>query len=180
MLGGVAGVGIVFWQILAAPDNDPAITLAPIPAALYGFSFVAGLLLWLGRHGGRAASLAVLVLQVPKLMSPQIAFIFSVGCDFWVHYLWRDEFSLVGFELKLLSFHQIFTREPDAPFVFGVSLTALLFLAVLGRYKPATVTLLEPPAPPIDWDSSSRSAVPEAILSELIESEPGAVTSGSN
>ena len=180
MLGGVAGVGTVFWQILAAPDSDPAITLAPIPAALYGFSFVAGLLLWLGRPAGRVASMAVQVLQVPKLMSPQIAFIFSVGCDFWVHYLWRDEFSLVGFELKLLSFHQIFTREQEAPFVFGISLTALFFLAVLGRYKPADVTLLEPPAPPIDWNSSSHSTMPEAPLSEPIESEPGAVTSGSN
>lgn len=103
MLGGVAGVGTVFWQILAAPDDDPAITLAPIPAVLYVFSFVAGLLLWLGRPGGRKASMAVQVLQVPKLMSPQVAFIFSVGCDLWVHYLWRDEFSLVGFELKLLA-----------------------------------------------------------------------------
>lgn len=32
MLGGVAGVGLVFWQILAASDDDPAITLAPVSA----------------------------------------------------------------------------------------------------------------------------------------------------
>ena len=159
MLGGVAGVGTVFWQILVAPDDDPAITLAPIPAALYVFSSVAGLLLWLGKPGGRKASMAVQVLQVPKLMSPQIAFIFSVGCDLWVHYLWRDEFSLVGFELKLPAFHQIFTSEADAPFVFGISLTALFFLAVLGRYKPNYLSLREPPAPPSEWNSSSDSPI---------------------
>src|SRR5688572_1301239 len=90
MLGGVAGVGVVFWQILAAPDEDPSVTLAPVAAALYLFSFVAGLLLWGKKPFGRKASMAIQVLQVPKLMSPQIAFIFSVGCDFWVHYLSRE------------------------------------------------------------------------------------------
>jgi hypothetical protein len=159
MLGGVAGVGVVFWQILAAPDEDPSVTLAPVAAALYLFSFVAGLLLWGKKPFGRKASMAIQVLQVPKLMSPQIAFIFSVGCDFWVHYLWREGFTILGFELKLLAFHQIFIAEPNAPFLFGISITAPIFLAVLGRYNPNSLSSREPPAPPVEWNTNLDSPI---------------------
>ncbi len=167
MLGGIAGLGLVFWQILAAPDEDPGITLAPVAAALYVFSFVAGLLLWRGRPFGRQASMAVQVLQLPKLMSPQIAFMFSVGCDFWVHYLWREGFTVLGFELKLLAFHQIFINIPDAPLLLGVSVTAPFFLAVLGRYNPNPKGSREPPAPPVDWNTNLDSSVRDPDLDKL-------------
>ena len=154
MLGGLAGITFVFWQVLVAPDADPSITFAPVVAGLYVFSFFAGFGLWRGTSFGQKASMAVQVLQCPKLISPQFGFIFGVGIDLWLTLVWQDQFAALGFEIKLPAFHQVFINVETAPFALGVSLTALFWLVVLGRYGPESQGPAAPPAPPPDWTSS--------------------------
>lgn len=148
MIGGAVGVGLVIWWLLATPVNAFTVAIAPIPISIYIFSFVAGVSLWRGSSFGRKASIVVQVIQLPKVVSPFIIFMFSFGLDLWVHTLFAEGFSTVGFEFRALAFHQFFINV-QAPVGIGVSLTAVISLVMLIRYKPEgtqEVAML-PPAP---------------------------------
>jgi hypothetical protein len=149
IIGGVFGIGFVIWWLLAAPINAFTVILAPIPISIYVLSLVAGVALWQGSSFGRKASIVVQAIQLPKIVSPLIIFMFSFGFDFWIHILFVKGFSSVGFEFRFLAFNQLFINVQDAPLGLGVSLTAAIFLAMLLRNKPRRtkeVTIL-PPVP---------------------------------
>jgi hypothetical protein len=168
MVGGVAGVGLVAWWLSAAPVNALTILLAPIPVGIYVLSLAAGVALWRGSPFGRRASIVVQLIQLPKLVSPQLIFMFSFGLDLWVHYLRSAEFANLGFEFRLLAFNQLFINAQGAPVGLGISVIAPLFLLVLIRYESdAASDVHTPPPPPVDWggrpnDESSDGARPTA------------------
>lgn len=152
MVGGVVGVGFVVWWLSAAPVKALTILLAPIPIGIYVFSLVAGVALWRGSPFGRRASIVVQLIQLPKIVSPQLIFMFSFGLDLWVHYLRTAEFANLGFEFRLLAFNQLFINAQGAPVGLGVSVIAPLFLLVLTRYKPGAASdVYAAPPPPVDW-----------------------------
>jgi hypothetical protein len=148
IVGGVAGAGLVIWMLLAAPFNALALIFAPLPFSINILSLVAGVALWRGSSFGRKASIVVQAIQLPKIVSPLIIFMFSFGFDLWVHILLTEGLSNLGFEFRFLAFSQLFFNVPNAPFGLGVSITACIFLAMLLRYKPGKAAIFPPPPPP--------------------------------
>jgi hypothetical protein len=148
IFGGVFGIGLVIWELVVTPFNVLILILAPIPISIYIFSLVAGVALWRDNSFGRKASIVVQAIQLPKIVSPLIIFMFSFGFDLWVHILLTEGLSNLGFEFRFLAFSQLFFNVPNAPFGLGVSITACIFLAMLLRYKPGKAAIFPPPPPP--------------------------------
>src|SRR5262245_26314917 len=98
IVGGVAGAGLVIWMLLAAPFNALALIFAPLPFSINILSLVAGVALWRGSSFGRKASIVVQAIQLPKIVSPLIIFMFSFGFDLWVQILLTEGLSNLGFE----------------------------------------------------------------------------------
>ena len=158
MIGGIFGLAFMGWVVLTNPINIFNIILAIVAVGIYVLSFAAGVALWRGRAFGRTASIIVQAIQLPKIFSPAIIFMFSFGFDVWIHYLQSRGFSNLGFELKLLAFNQLFFNVQGAPTGFGVSLTSCVFLTMLLSYKPQVKVeeaLAPPPPPPVEWGDDS-------------------------
>ena len=162
IVGGMAGIGLVIWALLATPFNALTLIIAPIPISIYILSLVAGVALWRDNSFGCKASIIVQAIQLPKIVSPLIIFTFSFGFDIWVHILLTREFSKLGFEFRPLADNEFFFNVPDAPFGLGVSITACIFLAMLRRHKPGrakeAVILPPPPPPPMADGEFGREA----------------------
>jgi hypothetical protein len=161
IVGGVVGIGFMSWVLLATPFNAWALIIAPIPISIYILSLVAGVALWRGNSFGRKASIVVQAIQLPKIISPLVIFMFSFGFDLWVQFLLARGFSNLGFEFRFLAFNQLFFDVQDAPFGLGVSITACIFLAMLLRHKPGRAeeaAILPPPPPPpmAEWRDDSQ------------------------
>lgn len=118
-------------------------------------SLVAGVLLWRDHRAGRMASIIVQAIQLPKLVSPLLIFLFSFGLDFYPYIQVEAGVSKVGVDFKLAAFYNLFLNRPGTPVAVGISIPAIVFLAVLirskrgGRQEKAV-----PPPPPTssEWD----------------------------
>jgi len=150
IIGGIFGFLIVIWVLASMPFDPTALILAPIVFLIYGLSLFAGIALFRERKYGRTASIVVQCIQIPKIFSPALVFIFSFGFDVWVHYLMQvGGFTTAGVEIKLLAFNQLFISVPGAPVGLGISIVGCVWLALLLKYKPgATPETIEPPPPP--------------------------------
>jgi len=122
------------------------------------FAVVAGITLWRGTSFGRKASIAVQAIQLPKIISPALIFMFTFGFDFWLH----ASSSAFGFQTAFFGNNQIFigVGVQDVPVDLGVSVTAIIALVILKKYKPAVRTSLRPspPLPPSEWPASGEAA----------------------
>ena len=137
MVGGIVGIAFVMWWFSVMPFHLYSLVVAPIPIGIYILSFVAGLLLWKGNRFGRTTSIIVQAIQIPKIFSPYIIFMFSFGFDLWVQVMISNEGYLTyGIEFRFLAFNQLFLNAQNTPFGFGVSITALIFLILLLSHKP--------------------------------------------
>ena len=149
IIGGIFGMLLVVWILAMTPFNPLSLLILPIVVAIYVLSLIAGIALWRGRKYGRTASIVVQCIQIPKIISPAVVFMFSFGLDLWVHFLRADQFFNMGFEFRVLAFNQFFVNAVGAPFGLGVSIVGCIFLALLLKYKPATTAeVFEPPPPP--------------------------------
>jgi hypothetical protein len=159
IVGGVFGIGLVAWGLFFTPFNPFLLVLVPIAIGIYIRSFVAGVALWRRSPFGRKASIIVQAIQLPKIVSPAVVFIFSFGLDLWVHQLWSGGLTTLGFQLKLFAFNQLYINVPGAPIGLGVSITALVFLSMLIRYKPGETPseYSMPPPPPAELSNSSNA-----------------------
>jgi len=120
------------------------------------FAVVAGVTLWRGTQFGRKASIAIQAIQLPKISFPAIIFMFSFGFDLWVY----ATPSVVGFQTAFFGSNQIFLGVENLQGGFGVSVTAIIALVILNRYKPTARTALRPspPLPPSEWPASGETA----------------------
>ena len=139
IVGGVIGIVFVIWWLSTTPFNLFSLVLAPLPIGIYLLSLTAGVALWRGSSFGRNASIIVQAIQLPKITSPLVIFMFSFGFDAWVHILLAKGSANLGFELRFLAFNQFFINVRDAPIGLGVSIMACIFLSLLVRYKPRAV-----------------------------------------
>jgi hypothetical protein len=160
MVGGAVGFGLLVWMLLGAPLNIPTAVLALLMLAVNALSFVAGVALWSGSRAGRTLSIIIQAIQLPKVVSQQVIFLFSFGLDVWASIAptagggWA-----LGFHFNFLAMSQVFFNAPVGGFALvGMSLSSIVFLALLIRYKgegeadaggPPTV-----PPPPPDWQQS--------------------------
>lgn len=175
IIGGVCGIGFIVWVVASAPYNPVHLLIATIPLGIDALSLIAGIALWRGSAFGRKASIVVQTIQIPKLLSPLFTFSFSFGFDVSVHYMLAGDFATVGTQVKFLAFNAVFINMPDSPMGMGVSLTACVFLALLFRYQPETVTdetALPPPPPPADWDDKPEPAAAAASHDDANNAPP--------
>ncbi len=105
--------------------------------------------------------MAIQVIQLPKIISPTIIFMFSFGFDLWVH----ASPPLFGIQFSVFGNNQVFLNVQNAPVDFGISITAIIALLILKKYKPAGRTSLEPlpPPPPVEWPMSDEDASNKAL-----------------
>ena len=137
IVGGLSGIAFVVWEIVAAPPDRQPVAIGAIALAVYVFSFIAGIALWLERPFGRVASIVVQAIQLPKYISQLIIFMFSFGLDVYVYgMLTPNAQPVFGFELKFLAFNQLFVNVPDAPVGFGISISSCVFIGMLLKFKP--------------------------------------------
>jgi hypothetical protein len=135
--GGLSGIVFVVLELVAAPLNRQTLMVGLIILAVYLLSLIAGVALWLGRPFGRDASIMIQAIQIPKVTSQVLIFVFSFGFDAYVYgILTNNAQSVFGIEFKFLAFHQLFVSVLDAPAGFGISIPGCAFLVMLLRYKP--------------------------------------------
>jgi hypothetical protein len=151
IVGGLAGIGLITWSVLSQPLDFRAFPVFLFAVGVDCLSLAAGIALWRGTSFGQRASIAVQLIQIPKIVSPAIIFMFSFGFDLWIHFLITDTFSSVGFQTTLFAYNQLFLNVGGAPFDIGVSVTGIVFLFALLRYRPRKPTEVLPPPPPIDF-----------------------------
>jgi len=137
IIGGVCGIAFVIWQFVAATTDRQTLLFPGMAAAVYLFSLVAGVSLWLERPFGRIASMIIQSIQLPKYMSQLLIFMFSFGFDAYVYgTLTNNAQPIFGFEFKFLAFNQLFVNVAGAPVGFGISIPACAFLVMLVKYRP--------------------------------------------
>jgi len=137
IVGGLSGIALVVWEIVATPIERHTVAIGAIALAVYVFSFIAGVALWLERPFGRVASIVVQAIQLPKYISQLVIFMFSFGFDAYVYgMLTNNAQPIFGLEFKFLAFNQLFVNVPDAPVEFGISISSCVFLGMLLKFKP--------------------------------------------
>jgi hypothetical protein len=162
IIGGICGIGFIFWVLASTPYNLLALLIVPVPLGIDALCLVAGVALWRGSSFGRKASIVVQTIQIPKLSSPLLTFAFSFGFDVWVYYLLAGDFATLGVEFKVLAFNAFHINIAGSSMGLGVSLTACVFLALLFRYQPEATAdeMPPPPPPPAEWDDKPETAFP--------------------
>jgi hypothetical protein len=154
MVGGVFGIAFVIWQLVATQATAESLTFALIVSAIYTFSFIAGLALWLRRPFGRTASLIVQGIQLPKYFSQFLNFMFSFGFDAYVYgTLSGDDSVFFGVKCNFLAYSQFLINVHNGPVGFGFSISACVFLLILLKFKP------QPVPPPPDNTGAAPSHV---------------------
>jgi len=151
--GGIFGIMIIAWQITVSPINIFTIIFGLFISGIYVLSLIAGVALWQRRPFGRTASIIVQAIQLPKIISPPIIFMFSFGLDLWIHFIQNGTMAKVGFEFRFLAFNQFFLNMQGAPLGLGISIISCIFLPMLIGYKalPEREAVILPPSP-VQWD----------------------------
>jgi hypothetical protein len=159
VIGGVFGLFILANQFPSFRLDLHVVMLAPIATAVFLLSVVAGVLLWREHPAGRAASIVVQAIQLPKLVSPLLIFLFSFGFDFYPYVQVAGGDPKVGVDFKLAPFYNLYLNTPGTPIAIGISIPAIVFLIVLFGYKPVgSEERPIPPPPPAasEWGDDGR------------------------
>jgi len=167
IIGGVFGLITTIWWFSISPINIYSLLLLPIPIAIYILSFLAGYWLWKGTPLGRTASIIIQAVQLPKIYSSLLIFMFSFGFDVWIQFIiLNNGLSNFGFQFMFLSSSQIFFNVKDAPTGIGISLTALIFLIMLVKHRQETTVAEnelvgenEVPPPPAFDDTNDKDSI---------------------
>jgi hypothetical protein len=147
-VGGVLSFGFIGWSLVTQPKDVGSVIIGIVELLIDITAVVAGVTLWRGTSFGRKVSLAIQAVQLPKIMSPTLVFLFSFGFDVWVH---ASPSGVAGIEFSILN-HQLFLNVQNAPVSFGISITAIIALVILKKYQPEPRTAGPlPPPPPTDW-----------------------------
>ena len=158
VIGGIGGLVILAKQLPTFPLEIHVIVLAPVAICIFLLSLIAGLLLWRDHRAGRMASIIVQVIQLPKLFSPLLSFMFSFGFDVYPYVVVARGVSRVDVGFQLFAFYNLYLNQPRIPVAFGISIPAAAFLIMLLRYKPDDKSgKVMPPPPPTnsEWSDSS-------------------------
>jgi len=167
LIGGTCGLVLLAKQLPFFRIDISVIILAPIAISIFLMSLVAGALLWRGHRAGRMASIIVQAIQLPKLASPLLIYMFSFGFDFYPYIVLLEGGPKLEVDFKLLAFYNLYLYRPGFPLAFGISIPAAVFLIMLLRYKPASPAekMMPPPPPPTssEWGESTGAATNNGI-----------------
>jgi hypothetical protein len=133
ILGGITGPIYLAFQLRDAPCPTSVVVLAVVLLAMYGLALVAGLMLWRNHRRGKALSVAVQLLQLPKIASTTLAFSISFGFDFAPMVVATNGSAgyAITFLIRFGAEHTFYIDNPAMPLGFGISLVSCLFLTLL-------------------------------------------------
>gem|GEM_PF-2465127 len=154
ILGGLFSFGFIAWAMVTQPSNIVSAIIGAIALIIDITAVVAGVALWRGTAFGRKASMAIQAIQLPKIVSPIMIFIFSFGFDLWLH----ASASGFGIQTAFFGSNQLFFNVENVPGDIGISVTAIIALVILNKFQPVVRETPLPPPPPIDWSISDETA----------------------
>jgi hypothetical protein len=160
IIGGLSGIAFIGWALATQVSEISSASIGLGEILIDVIGVVAGVTLWRGTSFGRRASMAIQFIQLPKIVSPAIVFMFSFGFDLWVH----ASPPLLGIQFAILGSNQVFLNVQNVPLDFGISITAIVALVILKKYKPAVRIPLAPlpPPPPFEWPVCDEGAANES------------------
>lgn len=149
MLGGTMGIIITLRMLPETFSNLLFFVIALLFMALFGFSVIAGWLLWHETQRGVNWSTINQMLQIPQISVAGFAYYFinpvdmslivhSDGSDSLMNYLFNLDFDVGSQWFVSLA-------DPTQPFFLGVNILPLLFFLYLRRRRP-----VEEVAPPLE------------------------------
>lgn len=154
--GGASGLAFILLMVANRGVNGLLIWPALIIIGIYVLSVIAGIGLLLGKPFGRITSIIVQAIQLFKIISPQLIFMFSLGVDLYLYFAVAARGMNLGFQFNIFSSYQLYIGVRDAPFGLGISVTALLSLIALIKAKEQNKAeeVLDPlpPPPPPSWE----------------------------
>jgi hypothetical protein len=161
IIGGLSSIAFIGWALVTQMTDIASMTIGSGEVLIDIFGIFAGISLWRGTSFGRKSSIAIQAIQVPKIISPLIIFTFSFGFDLWVH----ASATALGIQTAFFGSNQFFVNVQNAPVDFGISITAIIALVILNKYRPAARTSIVslPPPPPNDWQSSDATGTQQAL-----------------
>jgi hypothetical protein len=136
IIGGVVGNLFILYFIVISGFEVAVLIIAPFACAIYTLSLAAGIYLWKKKPLGRKLSLITQLIQLPKIVSPLIVFMFSFGFDIYPYLTFKNGYSLAGLEFKLLAYNELYIDVGNAPYGFGISILSVIFLMLLYKYQP--------------------------------------------
>ncbi len=145
VVGGVCGTATVAYLLTQRPHAPREVGLAAVLIAAYLLALYAGVMLWRDTWAGRVASVLAQLIQLPKVLSPKLAFMVSYGLDFApmaVSSPGPAGYGLV-FDARVFSYPLLLVNAEWLPTGFGVSVVSLLSLRLLLR--PAGVAAATAP-----------------------------------
>ena len=161
VIGGIVGILFMFYGAVASGFEFGFMLVGPISLGIFILSLVAGILLWKGKERGRKASIVVQFIQLPKLMSPALIFMYSFGFDLFPHITLVKDFSNVGIQFRVLADGQLFVNSAGAPLLLGISVPSIIALIKLWNYDPKelnedSLNAYETPPSPDQYFGSNR------------------------
>lgn len=98
IIGGLLSMAFTGWAMVTQMSNILSAPIGIIEVLIDTLAVVAGITLWRETSFGRKASIVVQFIQLPKITSPVIIFLFSFGFDFWLH---ASPSGIVGFQYSI-------------------------------------------------------------------------------
>jgi len=155
IIGGLFSLGFIGWAVVTQPSDIGSRIIGFIALVIDVSAIVAGVTLWRGTSFGRKASMAIQAIQLPKIVSPTMIFIFSFGFDLWLH----ASASGFGIQTAFFGSNQLFLNVENVQGDIGISITAIIALVILNKFQPvAPASAPLPPAPPTDWSICDETA----------------------
>ena len=172
IVGGVCGTASVAYFLILRAPTPGEIGLAAVLIGLYLFGLFAGVMLWRGTRVGRVTSIVAQLVQLPKVLSPALAFMMSYGLDFTVMALSNP--GRGGHELSFNvwgpSHHLVLVGAEGLRAGFGVSVVSLFALWLLRRSGATAAPTVSTapraePAPLLVTPPASSDGQPEWVMS---------------
>ena len=162
VLGGIVGPVVIVTQLSNRPPNIVDLGVAALLCVPFLISLVAGVFLWRGTRAGRVLSVAVMVIQLPKVLSPDFAFMMSFGFDVSALATFRAGSSWFGVDIQPGAVCRFLVNGREMPVGFGVSLMSCFWLCFLiGFYRSPVKGR---PAEPPESDGPSDNTAVDAFL----------------
>lgn len=144
--GGAAGLYNLWRQLSEPPESPWVYVLAVVVGAAYVLAVVAGILLWRTKRWGYRLSIAIQLLQLPKISGAHLTFMISFGFDAILMFMFGSNVdgARLSFNFKIGADHAFFINYSEIPLALGFSLLSCFFLLVLFRCLPARHTQPRP------------------------------------